>query len=142
MMAENNYHVRDFKESDFDAVKQLWEETGMGAAERGDTLEVINRTIQLKGKLLVLIVDDQVAGSSWMTSDGRRIFLHHFSIKPDFQGLGLSHMLLNTSLNWIRDIGMQVKIEVHASNTIATELYQKYGFNELEGYKVYIIRDL
>lgn len=139
-MAENNYHVRDFRSEDFEAVNKLWEKTGMGGEERGDNLEAINRTIDCGGKLIMLIVDDEVVGSSWMTQDGRRVYLHHFSIDPLHRGLGLSHMLINTSLSWVRQTGLQVKLEVHESNAIANELYMKYGFQELDGYKVFIIR--
>ena len=92
--------------------------------------------------MLLLVIDGKVVGSSWMTQDGRRMYLHHFSIDPDYQGQGLSHMLMNTSLSWIREIGLQVKLEVHESNEIARDLYLKYGFNELEGYKLYIVRDV
>lgn len=137
-----NYLVRDFQHGDYDSLQSLWEETGMGGSERGDNLEVIERTIRLGGRLLLLLVDDTVAGSSWMTLDGRRMYLHHFSIRPEFQGLGLSHMLLNTSLSWLREQGYQVKLEVHEQNTIARDLYLKYGFKELEGFRVYMIRDL
>lgn len=141
-MAENNYVVRDFRSEDFEQLQALWVLTNVGGAERGDTLEVILRTIKQGGRMLLLIVDNQVAGSSWMTQDGRRMYLHHFSITPEFQGMGLSHMLLNTSLAWIREQGLQTKLEVHEDNRIAADLYLKYGFKELEGYKVYIIRDV
>ncbi|MEA1878690.1 MAG: GNAT family N-acetyltransferase [Bacteroidota bacterium] len=141
-MAENNYHVRDFCTKDLPDLEFLWKETGMGEVERGDNLEVIERTIEGGGRLLVLIVDGKLVGSSWMTQDGRRMYLHHFSILPDFQGLGLSHMLMNTSLAWMREVGLQIKLEVHESNKIARDLYVKYGFHELEGYWVYIIREI
>ncbi|MCK5821114.1 MAG: GNAT family N-acetyltransferase [Bacteroidales bacterium] len=141
-MAENNYHVRNFSNKDLTELEFLWEETGMGEDERGDNLEVILRTIEAGGKLLVLIVDEKLVGSSWMTQDGRRMYLHHFSILPDYQGLGLSHMLMNTSLEWMREIGLQIKLEVHESNNIARDLYVKYGFHKLDGYWVYIIREL
>lgn len=141
-MAENNYHVRDFRSEDMPDIEFLWSETGIGEVERGDNLEVIDKTVKGGGKLLVLIVDDKLVGSSWMTHDGRRTYLHHFSILPDFQGLGLSHMLMNTSLAWMRDLGLQIKLEVHESNKIARDLYVKYGFHELEGYVSYIIRDI
>lgn len=110
-MAENNYHVRDFCTKDLPDLEFLWKETGMGETERGDNLEVIERTIEGGGKLLVLIVDEKLVGCSWMTQDGRRMYLHHFSILPDFQGLGLSHMLMNTSLEWMREVGLQIKLE-------------------------------
>ena len=49
---------------------------------------------------------------------------------------------MNTSMDWIRKQGLQVKMEVHQKNQRAIDLYKKYGFNELEGYQVYMIREL
>ena len=142
MMAESNYKVCDFTDRDIDDVLNLWDVTSIGGKERGDSLETIQRTLKHGGRMLLLVIDGRVVGSSWMTQDGRRMYLHHFSIHPEYQGQGLSHMLMNTSLSWMREVGLQIKLEVHESNEIARDLYQKYGFNELGGYKLYIVRDI
>ncbi len=47
--------TRDYESNDFDQVNQVWEETGMGGAIRGDSAEVVERTIRVGGKLIVLI---------------------------------------------------------------------------------------
>jgi [ribosomal protein S18]-alanine N-acetyltransferase len=77
-----------------------------------------------------------------MTYDGRRIHLHHFGILPDFQGQGLSNILMAESLKFVRKKGCQVKLEVHESNIKAINLYKKAGFRRLGDYDVYIIRDI
>jgi ribosomal protein S18 acetylase RimI-like enzyme len=77
-----------------------------------------------------------------MTYDGRRIHLHHFGILPEFQGQGLSKLLMDESLGFIRKKGTQVKLEVHRSNVKAINLYKKTGFTSLGDYDVYIIRDV
>ncbi|MBT5426111.1 MAG: GNAT family N-acetyltransferase, partial [Bacteroidetes bacterium] len=103
---------------------------------------IINETIAKGGKLLVLTDDaDLIIGSSWMTQDGRRMFLHHFAIDPEYQGRGLSHLLMRESMSWMEDIGLQIKLEVHRSNEIAKALYCRYGFQELGDYVVFIIRE-
>ena len=77
-----------------------------------------------------------------MTCDGRRILLHHFGILPEYQGKGLSEILLKESLEFVKSTGLQVKLEVHSSNIKAVNLYKKFGFKHLVGYNVYIIRDI
>ena len=94
---------------------------------------------------LIILADpatDEVIGTSWLTSDGRRTYLHHFAIRPDRQGAGLAHHLLQASLDHARTAGQQIKLEVHRTNKKATTLYTKAGFNYLGDYDVYIIRDL
>ena len=141
---KNSFIVRDFRDDDFKSVASIWELTGLGSPLRGDTIDTIRESIEIGGKLLILEENDpgKICGTSWMTFDGRRIHLHHFAILPEYQGQGLSHMLLQESLKFVRKKGCQVKLEVHKSNTKAIELYKKYGFEYLGDYEVYIIRNI
>jgi len=136
--------IRDYKRGDFDGINLLWEATGMGGSARADNEETIEETIRTGGKLIVL--EDKktgdIIGTSWLTIDGRRIYLHHFGIIPGHQGKGLSHILTEESLKYAKEKGLQIKLEVHIDNKIATELYKKYGFKYLGDYDVYIIRDI
>ncbi len=136
-------NIRDYKTNDFAEVNNLWTATGMGGNERGDNDEVIQQTIKANGKLIILEnkISKEIIGTSWLTNDGRRIYLHHFGIKPKYQGKGISKLLLNESLNFAKSKGMQLKLEVHENNIEAIYLYKKGGFNYLGDYKVYIIRD-
>jgi len=141
---ELNVIIRDYCDSDFEEVVRLWQPLGLGGAQRGDTLEVIRQTIDLGGKFLV--IEDNpggnIIGTSWMTIDGRRNYLHHFGIKQEYQGRGLGKMLLNASLDFAREKGLQLKIEVHRENKRALDLYTSHGFKYLGDYDVYIIRDI
>lgn len=137
-----DFIIRDYCENDYPALLNLWESTGLGGAQRGDDAEVIRRTLQAGGKLFLLekSSDHGIIGSSWLTNDGRRIYLHHFGISPGSQGQGLAKPLLKASVDYARSLNLQLKIEVHRQNTIALNLYKKFGFNYLGDYDVYIIR--
>ncbi len=139
-----NTLIRDYQPGDFDSLQSLWEVTGMGGAERGDDAEVIDRCNAMGGKLMVLVDRDsgKLIGSSWMTWDGRRIFLHHFGILPEYQNHGFGKMLARESLEWIRQKGHQVKLEVHEQNKAAIRLYENLGFFEFRDYKIFMIRDV
>ncbi|MEE4214932.1 MAG: N-acetyltransferase [Bacteroidales bacterium] len=137
------YRIRDYRPADYGEVARLWELTGMGNPERGDDRKTIAQCLELGGKLLILEDKDSgiIAGSSWMTWDGRRLYLHHFGILPEYQGRGLADYLLEETLNYVRSAGHQVKLEVHRTNKPAVSLYEKHGFTYLGDYLVYIIRD-
>jgi ribosomal protein S18 acetylase RimI-like enzyme len=137
-----NFIIRDYRESDYDALIELWAGTGLGGAHRGDDAAVILKTIEAGGKLLILETEPPgaIAGSSWLTNDSRRIYLHHFGINPAFQGKGLAKPLLEASIAFAKQMNLQLKIEVHRENRIALNLYKKYGFSYLGDYDVYIIR--
>ena len=76
----------------------------MAKPERGDNEEVIERCNVRGGRLLIMedTESGKLIGSSWMTWDGRRIYLHHFGILPGFQRMGLGTKLARKSLEWIR----------------------------------------
>lgn len=135
--------VRDYKEEDYPALLKLWEATDMGGKKRGDDEDVIEETLSYGGKLLILEDDKEgVIGSSWITTDQRRLYMHHFAILPKFQGKKFSHLLMDKSMEFVVETGLQVKLEVHRDNRIARLLYASYGFKYLGDYQVYIIRDL
>jgi ribosomal protein S18 acetylase RimI-like enzyme len=139
------FRIRDYRPGDFPAVEALWKAVGMAAPQRGDSAEVIERTLRIESaRLFVLEETDggRIAGTSWITCDGRRLLLHHFAVAPDLQGRGLSKILLRASLDQAREAGLQMKLEVARGNTRAVELYKKAGFKSLGDYEVYILRSL
>lgn len=138
------YHIREYNESDYQEIMHLWERLGLSSIQRADDKIVINRTIQLGGRLLLLTETSTgaIVGTSWLTVDGRRTYLHHFGIDTCHQGKGLANVLLSASLKLAKSFGMQVKLEVHKDNTKAIALYAKSGFTYLGDYLVFIIRDI
>ena len=140
----NNFNIRQYHKGDFDGIAILWTLTEMGDPKRGDNEKTIEKSIEIGGSLLVLEEKNtgKVCGTSWMTFDGRRIHLHHFGILPEFQGKGLSKILIKESLEFVKNKRCQVKLEVHKKNLRAVNLYKKSGFKSLGNYEIYIIRDI
>jgi ribosomal protein S18 acetylase RimI-like enzyme len=133
--------IRNYILSDYEQLQYLWEVTGMGGKFRGDNEAVIAKTINAGGKLFVLIHENKLIGSSWITNDARRLYLHHFGISPEYQGKGLSKLLLDESLKFARETKLQIKLEVHKDSEIALKIYKKAGFGYLGDYEVHIIRE-
>ena len=108
-MMGNDFIIRDYKPDDFTNVNNIWEITGMGGKARGDDAEIINRTLENGAKLIILedVKSQRPMGTSWLTHDFRRIYLHHFGILPEYQGKGLSKLLLKESLAYAKEEGMQ-----------------------------------
>ena len=139
----DNYIIRDYNNEDFDKLNKLWQETELGGAQRGDNSQIIEHSIKLGGKLILLENTNtkEIFGSSWMTFDGRRIHLHHIGVKPSYQNQGFGQLLTKESLKYAIEKRCQIKLEVHQSNKKAIEIYKKLGFSFLGDYDVYIIRD-
>ena len=134
------YQVIEYNSKYLNQIFELWEKTDIGNKARGDNKESIELTIQNVGKLFLLVDNDLLIGTSWITTDYRRLYLHHFGILPEYQGKKMSHLLLKHSLDWAKDTGMQIKLEVHKENIKALNLYKSYNFKYLGDYDIYIIR--
>ncbi len=139
-----NFVVRKFKTGDYNDVLNVWQQTNMGGANRGDNMSVIENTIKNGGVLFVLeeTTTQSVVGTSWITNDSRRLYLHHFGILPYYQGKGLSNLLMKESMEFAQNLKLQIKLEVHKDNFKARSLYKKYRFKYLGDYEVFIVRDI
>ncbi|MCF8379506.1 MAG: GNAT family N-acetyltransferase [Bacteroidales bacterium] len=139
-----DFYFTDFKESDFNEIQELWVATGMGNPERGDTAKTITDCNNHGGRLIIMkeTTGNEIIGTSWLTFDGRRLFLHHFGIKPDWQGKGMAKQLAEETLKFIKSQGVQVKLEVHKDNFKAKKLYKDLGFSNFEDYEVFMLRDV
>jgi ribosomal protein S18 acetylase RimI-like enzyme len=143
-MTENNIITRDYISEDYPQLIKLWKETGIGNPERGDNEKVIRNCLKIGGKLLIMedISNGVLMGSCWITFDGRRMHLHHFAIKPDYQGKRLGTRLGQEAIEYLKKAGNQVKLEVHKENNIAKRLYKKLGFFAYTNYDIFMIRDV
>lgn len=139
-----SYRIRMYQKGDFEQVNTLWQKTGLGGKERGDDEGIILQTLAHGGRFFIMEEAETgfLIGTSWITNDARRLYLHHFGIKPDYQGNGYARALLAYILEVLKPLNMQLKLEVNKYNKRAVALYQKYGFQLLGDYDVYIIRDM
>ena len=135
--------IRDYRPNDFPQVERLWKETGIYTVERSDTDGIILRCNRNGGKFLVMEDPHSglLTGTSWMTWDGRRLFLHHFTIAPALQGRGHGRRLALKSLDFAKEKGCPMKLEVHQENRPAVNLYRSLGFEVFEDYDIYMILD-
>lgn len=140
----NNAEIRNYKKKDYAEVIKLWTEVGLHRKERGDTPEIIDATIANGGRLILLIdkTNKKIIGTSWLSTDYRRVFLSHFCVKTEYQGKGLSHILLAESFKFAQKLNLQIKLEVRRTNHRALNLYQNKGFKHIGDHDVYIARDI
>ena len=66
----------------------------------------------------------------------------YFGIAPEYQRNGIGEKMAYQTLNFVKEKGMQVKLEVHRTNQAAIRLYEKTGFKYLGDYIIFIIRDI
>lgn len=139
----HEFTIVNYSQDFYEKINTFWNETGLGGKQRGDNEAIIQNTIDAGGHLLILINGTrEVIGTSWLTNDKRRTYLHHFGIKESFRNRGLAKLLLRKSLEIAEKDGYQIKLEVHKDNIVATNLYKSHHFKLLGNYEVFIKREL
>lgn len=134
--------IRDYQSKDFLQVEALWKACSVYSSERGDSAEIIDRCTGQGGKLLVMEdpANGKIIATSWLTWDGRRMLMHHFAVRPSYQNKGYGRRLALKSLEFAREKGAPVKLEVSPLNIPATKLYKSLGFELLGDYDVYMLK--
>lgn len=123
-------------------VSALWELTGVGNAERGDTFEAVNQTLYYGGRVILIYDEEIPVGTVWLTHDFRRLFIHHMAVHPNYRNQGFGKLLMQEALQIAKELNLQAKLEVHKDNPVASELYNSFGFKTLEGFITMIKRDI
>ncbi|MDP4553588.1 ribosomal protein S18-alanine N-acetyltransferase [Alkalihalobacillus macyae] len=80
---------------------------------------------------LLLEVGEEVAGycGVWVIIDEAHIT--NIALHPDYRGMKLGEALLKRAIDFAKSRGaLKMTLEVRVSNTIAQNLYRKYGFEE------------
>ena len=126
----------------YDQISELWMLTGVGNPARGDSLDVVQRTLEHGGVILGAYEDDTLIGTAWLTHDFRRLYIHHMAVHPQWQNQGIGASLMRDALQIAHELGFQAKLEVHQDNPSANTLYTNHGFQPLTGYISMIKRDV
>jgi putative acetyltransferase len=77
---------------------------------------------------------DEIIGSAALMNEGHGIFeLAKMSVTKDWQGKGISKMLIETCLKKAKEIGVK-KLTLFSNHQLQTalKLYEKYGFKNVE----------
>lgn len=118
----------------------LWQAAEITNPARKDSFAAIVQSLQTTGTILIAFRAAEVIGSVWLNHDYRRLYIHHMAVLPELQNTGIGSLLMDEVVEIGRELGYQMKLEVHEDNPAAMHLYAKYGFTELTGYRVFIKR--
>jgi len=126
----------------FDALIELWLQTGITNPQRADSFEAISHSLDHTGTIITAEEDGGILGALWVNHDYRRLYIHHMAVMVDRQNSGIGRALLKEALSIAKATGYQAKLEVHKDNAPARHLYDAMGFKDLDGYITMIKREL
>lgn len=125
-------NIRQMILSDYDAVYALWLATpGMGLNTTDDSREGIEKYLRRNpSTCFVAECDGRLVGVIMAGHDGRRGFIHHTAVLPEYRGLGLGRRLVENALTALEAEGIhKVALVVFERNQLGNGFWEKLGFS-------------
>ena len=126
---------REFGIDDYDAAVELWNRVeGLDVAE-GDDRETIRRFLQRNPGLSRIATDGaKIVGAVLCGHDGRRGYVYHLAVDPEYHGRGLGRRLIGECLAGLKRAGLErANILVANDNPRGLEFWRRCGWEDLEG---------
>jgi ribosomal protein S18 acetylase RimI-like enzyme len=125
--------TREFVIGDYDPVVALWcKEQGVEICE-GDSREEITEYLKRNpGLSRVAEASGEIAGAALCGHDGRRGWIYHLAVAPQYRGRGIGKMLLDDCVRGLREAGLKrAIILVAGDNPEGHQFWLRNGWEDI-----------
>lgn len=124
---------REFTLLDFDSVIDLWEKAGL-ILSHSDTYDGMKGKLERDPELFfVLEEDSRIIGVVMGSYDGRRGWINHLAVDPEYQGRNIGHQIIEELECRFKKIGCEkINLLIELSNEKVQGFYEKQGFKKDE----------
>ena len=121
--------IRKFRLSDYEEIVNLWQKTGL-VLRPGDDLEGIRLKLKRDRDLfLIAEKDHKIVGVVIGAWDGRRGWINHLAVSPNFQRLGVARSLLDEVERRLANKGaLKVNAQVYRRNKVSLDFFGALGY--------------
>ena len=123
--------IRKLTSADYAAVYALWMSCpGMGLNDVDDSEEGIRRYLERNPDSCVAAEENgQIAGVILSGHDGRRGYIYHTAVTPDYQRRGIGAKLADAALEALRAEGInKVALVAFSRNEAGNAFWERMGF--------------
>ncbi|HAZ23146.1 MAG TPA: GNAT family N-acetyltransferase [Firmicutes bacterium] len=124
-------NIREMTMADYDAVFQLWVGTeGVGLRRLDDSPAGIAKFLDRNPKTnFVAEIDQKIIGIALSGNDGRRGYLYHMAVSPDYRRQGIGKALLQAICTAMKNEGInKMALVVFSKNQIGNGFWQSQGW--------------
>ena len=122
--------LSDFDIEFYDRVIELWRQCEGIGLSNADSLENIRAYLSRNpGMSFVARADDDVVGAVLSGHDGRRGYIHHLAVRPDWRGHGVGRQLADRCLQALEGAGIQkCHLFIYTDNEDGRVFWQSIGW--------------
>ncbi len=124
-------NIRIMTADDYEEVYALWLSCkGMGLNNLDDTKDGIDKFLKRNPETcFVAEADNKIVGVIIVGNDGRRGYIYHTAVHPDYRHNGIATQLVNKAMSALRTIGInKAALVVFEKNTTGNAFWEKIGF--------------
>lgn len=131
--------IRPMAIEDYNAVIRLWLQTEGMSVRDADSRENIALYLDRNPDLsFVAISEGNIIGAVLVGTDGRRGYLQHLAVLPQFRGQRIGYQLISQSINALANIGIpKTHLFVYDDNLNAQKFYEKLGWFPRDNIRMY-----
>ena len=116
---------------DYEKVYELWKScAGMGLNNLDDSKEGIGKFLKRNpDTCFVADADNNIVGVIIVGNDGRRGYIYHTAVNPQYRKQGIAKSLVDTAMTALQKIGInKAALVVFDRNEIGNDFWKKMGF--------------
>ncbi len=117
---------------DYDKIYQLWESSDNIGLSKADSLFSIEKFLERNpGMSFVAWDGDKIVGAVLCGHDGRRGYIHHLMVHPDYRRQGLGRSLVGRCMYALTRIGIQkCHLFIFEDNENGTAFWESLGWTQ------------
>ncbi len=124
--------VREMTVQDYAEVSALWQITSKRAlCAEDEELPLKNYLRRNAGISQVAVIDGKIIGTVLAGHDGRRGFIYHMAVLPEYRRMGVAHALAQTAVRKLKEENIRkTHIFCFCDNEIGHSFWKDFGFTE------------
>ena len=125
--------IEKFKIESYDEVVGLWRKAGIEIVS-SDTIDEVTRVLNRNPDLFLIgRVQEKIIAVVMGTFDGRRGYVHHLAVDPDYQKMGFGKSIMEALIEQFRTKNIQkVHLFIEKTNKTVVEFYNNLGWDVRE----------
>ena len=121
--------IEKYSNKSYIEVIELWKKTGISVSS-SDTKEELEKMYNRNPQLFLLgKMKEKVVGVVMGGFDGRRGYLHHLAIDPEYQKKGYGRLMVDNLIKKFRKLGVhKVHLFIEKNNKEVVKFYRNLGW--------------